>query len=208
MVSSPKVQFVGSNNLFITSDAVSNLLIQKQSGFKNLTKESLDLNGLEQSLSSNPMILKSEVYVNALGDLNVKVKQKQPIARVVGKEQFYIDREGSYMPLSKNYTERVPLVTGKIDKAAFENVYFIAKYIQNDAFLRKQVVEIHQDDSGRISLKLRETNFEVQLGELKQLDKKINNLKAFFIKASKDNALNDYKVVNLQFDNQVVCTKV
>ena len=38
-------------------------------------------------------------------------------------------------------------------------------------------------------------------------DKKINNLKAFYTKAMKDKALDDYKLVNLKFDKQVICTK-
>ena len=41
----------------------------------------------------------------------------------------------------------------------------------------------------------------------KQLDKKINNLKAYYNKALKNNLLNSYSKVNLKFDNQVVCTK-
>jgi cell division protein FtsQ len=40
------------------------------------------------------------------------------------------------------------------------------------------------------------------------LDKKINNLKAFYKKSLKEKTLNNYSNVNLQFDNQVVCTKL
>ena len=84
----------------------------------------------------------------------------------------------------------------------------MAHAVLNDSFLKKQVIEIHQDKDELISLKLRETNFEVIVGSLENLEKKVNNLKAFFIKATKDKTLNEYKTVNLQFDNQVVCSKV
>jgi cell division protein FtsQ len=208
VVSEPKVSFVGSHtNLFITGEAVSNLLIQSQGNVANVTKEALDLNGLEQSLMKNPMISNAEVYVNTLGDLSAKVEQKQPIARVFGTTQFYIDSKGGFMPLSKNYTERVPLVTGDVSKNNLQLVFAIADYIKKDDFLKKQVIEIHQNSDQTIDLKLRSANFVVKLGNLNQLEKKINNLKAFFIKANKDNVLGEYKTVNLQFDNQVVCTK-
>ncbi|WP_375238259.1 cell division protein FtsQ/DivIB [Aurantibacter sp.] len=204
----PEISFVGSNtNLFITSQAVSNLLIQSQGSVQNVTKEVLDLNGLELSLTKNPMVSKAEVYVNVLGQLSAKVEQKQPVARVFGTTQFYIDSNGEFMPLSNNYTERVPLVTGKVVKTDLQTVFAIANYIKSDDFLKKQVVEIHQNDDKTIELKLRSAAFVVQLGTLNQLEKKINNLKAFFIKANNDNVLSKYKVVNLQFDNQVVCTK-
>jgi len=208
MISAPKVQFEGSNNLFITSEAVSNLLIQNINKAKNHTKEALDLNSLEQSLTSSPMISKAEVYVNTQGDLSAKVIQKQPIARVVAGAQYYLDSDGGTMPLSKNYTERVPLVTGEINKKKLDNIWKLATYVKNDSFLKKQVVEINEDDKNKLSIKIREANFNIQLGDLEHLDKKINNLKAFFIQASKENVLNQYKTVNLQFDNQVVCTKV
>ena len=208
LVSKPQIEFLGTNNLFITSDAVSNLLIQNHPAYKNLTKEALDLNGLEQSLLKNLMISNAEVYVNAQGVLKAEVLQKQPIARVMGQQQFYIDSNGGYMPLSANYTERVPFVTGEVSKQKLNLVYQMAHAVLNDSFLKKQVIEIHQDKDELISLKLRETNFEVIVGSLENLEKKVNNLKAFFIKATKDKTLNEYKTVNLQFDNQVVCSKV
>jgi cell division protein FtsQ len=74
--------------------------------------------------------------------------------------------------------------------------------------LKTNVVEIHQNANNSIYLKLRQCKFKVQLGQLKHLDKKINNLKAFYQKAIKDKMLNKYSKVNLQFENQVVCTKV
>ena len=51
------------------------------------------------------------------GVLKSVVKQKTPIARVFdGEDSFYIDYKGNTMPLSANFTARVPLVSGKIDK--------------------------------------------------------------------------------------------
>jgi len=51
------------------------------------------------------------------------------------------------------------------------------------------------------------SDFSVHLGSLNLLDKKINNLKAFYLKAIKDKTLDSYSVVNLKFDKQVICTK-
>ena len=45
------------------------------------------------------------------------------------------------------------------------------------------------------------------VGTTKDLDKKMNNFKAFYQKAKKDKLLQTYKTVNLHFDRQVVCTK-
>ena len=129
------------------------------------------------------------------------------IARVQDATSFYIDDEGGYMPLSSNYTARVPFVVGYIEKNNLSNVFKIAQKVYNDIFLKTHVVEIHQDEDLNVSLKLRQHRFDVYLGDLNQLDKKINNLKVFYKKALKEDTLDDYKTINLQFDNQVVCTK-
>ncbi len=206
-VSEVDIQFIGENNLFITQETVSKLLIQNQRSIKNLTKETLDLNQLEKSLNSNPMIKSAEVYVTVNGAVKADIKQKTPIARVSTKESYYIDDDGLYMPLSSNFTARVPLVTGFIKRNNLKNVYCVADKINKDEFLMKNVIEIRQDFDNTIYLKLRQCNFEVKLGSVSSLDKKINNLKAFYQKNLHDKTLNNYSKVNLQFDNQVVCTK-
>ncbi|WGD35318.1 cell division protein FtsQ/DivIB [Olleya sp. YS] len=206
-VSKPHVEFLGNNNLFMTQEDVSKLLIQNQQSVTNEPKEILDLNLLETTLNANPIVEFADVYVSVTGNLTAKVKQKTPIARVVTDASYYIDSNGGYMPLSKNYTERVPIVTGFVNKKTLENAHKMAIKIQEDEFLKKHVVRIHQNKNGTIDLKLRQCEFIVKLGSLKQLDKKINNLKAFYLKATKDKTLNNYSKVNLQFGNQVVCTK-
>ena len=207
LVSQPNIQFIGNKNLFITQEAVSKLLIQNQQGITNVPKETLDLNGLESTLNKNPIIEFAEVYVNVEGKLTAKVKQKTPIARVLGNNSYYIDSNGGVMPLSKNYTERVPFVTGFVKKSNLDIVYKVADYVLKDEFLKQNVIEIHQNKNNSIDLKLRQTKFVVHLGQVKQLEKKINNLKAFYIKATKDKVLDKYSKVSLQFGNQVVCTK-
>lgn len=207
-VTKPQVQFLGESNLFITQEAVSKLLIQNQSTVGNASKEILDLNKLETALNANPTIQSAQVYVTVNGQLKAEVYQKKPIARVQTKPvAYYVDNAGGYMPLSSNHAARVPMVTGFVKKDSLQNIYQVAKKIANDAFLKKHVIEIMQEPNHSISLKLRNANFVVSLGGLKQLDKKINNLKVFYKKALKENKLQQYSKVNLQFDNQVVCTK-
>jgi len=207
MVSEPQVQFLGDNNLYVTEATVSKLLIQKQEGVKKASKEILDLNELESALNFNPMIRSAEVYLTVNGALHADIVQKKPIARVSTNASFYIDEQGSYMPLSSNFSARVPLVTGFVKKEALSNVLQIAQKVYNDEFLKKYVIEIHQNEDSSIDLRLRQSSFIVHLGRLNQLDKKVNNLKVFYQKALKEKTLNNYSKINLQFDNQVVCTK-
>lgn len=207
VVATPLIQFVGDDNLFITQATVSKLLIQNQESVTNKPKDIIDLNALETALNSNPMIKQAQVFMSVDGLITANVEQKKPIARVSTNASYYIDDEGSYMPLSTNYSARVPLVTGAIKKNNLSNVFTMAQKVRADEFLKKHVIEIHQNEDQSIDLRLRNMDFKVHLGRLNLLEKKINNLKAFYLKAKKDNALDNYSVVNLKFDKQVICTK-
>lgn len=207
-VAKPTIEFVNEQKPFITHANVSKLLIQNLEPLTSVPKETLDLNVLESALNANAMIEKAEVFLNVNGDFLAKIKQKEPIARVLNLESYYIDNKGGYMPLSSNFSARVPMVTGYVRKKNLNTVYVIASKIDSDAFLKKNVIEIIQNKDKSIDLKLRQCHFIVQIGKLEHLDKKINNLKAFYKKAIKDKSLDKYSKVNLQFESQVVCTKV
>lgn len=201
------VNFQGENNLFITEGTVNKLLIQNEEAITSVAKETLDLNELETVLKSNPMIKTAQVHLTVNGEVRADVVQRKPIARVNTNASYYIDDEGLFMPLSANHSARVPLITGDVKKDELDKVYALADKIFNDQFLKTHIVEIKQNSDETFVLKSRVLDFEILLGDIDNLENKISNLKAFYQKAKKDNVLNTYSKVNLQFGNQVVCTK-
>jgi cell division protein FtsQ len=207
LVKNVNIQFMGSNNVFITTEMVNKLLIQSQEKPYFLHKDDIDLRELEFLLESNSMIKSAQVYLTVNGVLMAKVEQKVPIARVQNSEVFYIDDQGFRMPLSTQHSARVPVVYGIVGEEDLKRVYKLALTAYNDTFLKTYLTEIHQNKNKEISLKLRLLDFEVSVGNIDNLEVKLKNLKAFYQKAKKDNMLDIYKSVNLQFDNQVVCTK-
>ena len=207
LVKNVNIQFMGSNNVFITTEMVNKLLIQSQEKPYFLHKDDIDLRELEFLLESNSMIKSAQVYLTVNGVLMAKVEQKVPIARVQNSEVFYIDDQGFRMPLSTQHSARVPVVYGIVEEEDLKRVYKLALTAYNDTFLKTYLTEIHQNKNKEISLKLRLLDFEVSVGNIDNLEVKLKNLKAFYQKAKKDNMLDIYKSVNLQFDNQVVCTK-
>ena len=202
------IKFMGDNDLYINEDAVNKLLIQNYGSVKNRAKEQVVLNTIETVISSDPMVKNAQVYLTVEGELISKIVQREPIGRVEGASKFYLDDMGKRMPLSKFHSARVPIITGKITGETLEDAYAILTYIYEDDFLRKNVIGIHIEDVDKYQLKLRVENFVVNLGSVDNLDEKFKNFMAFYVKAAKDNSLEKYAMVNLEFDNQVVCTKI
>ncbi len=201
-----KVSFTETENLYVTEEVVNKLLIQSNDSVSSIDKETLDLNRVEAMLNDHDMIENAEVFLTLDGKLKATVSQRKPIGRVAGNSSFYLDRNGDIMPLSEYYSARVPLMFG-FDGSTVAEVYGIVSYIQNDDFLRKHITGITRLNAEAYALELRENDFQVYFGDTTKIDLKFNNFKAFYKKATKDKKLNTYKKVNLQFGDQVVCTK-
>ena len=203
-----KVVFVGENASFLKQETVNKLLIENNADASAIRKDKLDLNKLEKAVSSDPMVEKSEVFVTIDGVLKAVVKEKTPIVRVFdGKRSFYIDYKGNTMPLSANFTARVPLVLGVIRKQNSEALAELFRKIYDDEFLKKNIIAIQIMPSGSLKMLNRNFDYQIDFGGAKNVDAKFRNYKAFFQKAVVDSSLYKYRKIDLRFTQQVICTK-
>lgn len=202
------VVFVGKNNTFIKAETVDKLLIENMNNRLAIEKDKLDLNKLERILDSNAMIDESDVFVSIDGVLKAVVKQKTPVARVVDEsESFYIDYKGSKMPLSDNFTARVPLVSGNVTSENKEKLAQLFRVIYEDEFLKKNIIGIQVMPNSSLKMFNRNYDYQIVFGSLNNFETKFKNYKAFFQKAVLDSTLYKYKMIDLRFTKQVVCTK-
>ena len=202
-----EVYFEENKALFLTTEIVNKLLIQSDEHLLSKAKSKINLYELEERLNKNHMIENAEVYYAPDGILEVKVTQRVPLARVHnGKTSYYIDRQGINMPLSSNYTARVPLVTGVYGKEIEKECFQLINKIHNDDFLKKQIIGIHRKTNGDYLLSTRIGRHKILFGKLDNTKQKIKKLKIFYKKEWKSKALKEYKLVNLKYDKQVVCS--
>jgi cell division protein FtsQ len=154
------------------------------------------------------MIEKSDVFVSINGVLKAVVKQKTPIARVFdSNHSFYVDYKGDKMPLSRNFTARVPLVSGEINKINNAKLAELFRIIYNDEFFKKNIIGVQIMPNGSIKMFNRNYDYQIDFGGTVRMNAKLNNYKVFFQKAVLDSSLNKYKTIDLRFAQQVVCTK-
>jgi len=202
------VVFVGENALFLKSETVNKLLIENKRDASSIRKDEVDLNKIEKTLNAQDMIEKSDVFVSIDGVLKAIVKQKTPIARVYdGGHSFYVDYEGDKMPLSDNFTARVPIVSGTINEKNNKDLAALFRTIYDDAFLKKNIIAIQIMPNGSLKLFNRNYNYFIDFGRTMNVDEKFRNYKAFFQKAVLDSSLYKYNKIDLRFTEQVVCTK-
>lgn len=202
------VEFTNGENLFLSHEMVNKLLIQNHGGLKNKSKSLINLHELENVVFSNELVEKAKIFLTIDGVVKTVVTQRTPIARVNTEAAvYYIDKQGLKMPLSSNYSARVLLVSGAIHDADIAPLYALINRIQKNEFLKKMIVGIEKKSEKEYVLRTRVYNQKIVLGEIRDLEKKLKKLEAFYNEVIQNDKVDAYKTINLKYNNQVVCTK-
>jgi len=195
-------------------------------------KSAVNVTSIENALNSHEDIAKSEVYMTIDGVVNVKVKQRKPIVRVINSNDnsYYMDDDGKLMPLSDKYTARVLIVNGNIwepysthymysvedlakdgtlgANSMLDDVFAMAKYINKDEFWKAQIQQIYINKDKDMELVPLAGNQKIIFGDTTAMDEKFKKLMTFYTQALNTTGWWDkYSIINLKFKNQIVCTK-
>ncbi|WP_234974631.1 cell division protein FtsQ/DivIB [Tenacibaculum agarivorans] len=202
------VEFDEGANPFLTHESVNKLLIQNQATVKNQSKRVIDLHHLEKKVSSNPYVENARVFMTLGGVLKTHITQKEPIARIISENKaYYIDKEGAKIPLSNSFSARVPLISGVNLSGNIEEITQLVLFISKDQFLQKEITGIQKLNTDEYVFTVRSGDYRIYFGKYSDVNLKFKKLKAFYNKALKDKTINKYKIINVKYHNQVVCTK-
>ncbi len=202
------VEFAEGDNNFLTHNVVDKMLIQNEKFIKNQPKSVVDLHAVETNVSANPYVEKATVFLSIDGVLKTLIKQRKPMARVVDKgTSFYVDKYGVSIPLSENFSARVPLVSGLNDADDISELALLMDVILGDDFFKKEIIAIERNAQNEYVFSVRTGSYKILFGSYKNAQQKLRKLKAFYNKTLLDGSIKKYKLVNVKYHNQVVCTK-
>lgn len=202
------IQFDAEKSFFLTQSMVNKLLIQNNEGVEKQTKSVIDLYMLEEQVLKNPYIEKVSLFMTIDGELITSIKQRQPIARIMtNNTSYYIDSELVKVPLSQNYSARVPLITGVQNDKELQKVIELLIKITKDDFLQKEIIGVHLKSNKEYMMSVRSGNYKIEVGKLTEIDDKIKKLKAFYNRVFLDSTIYKYKTINIKYHNQVVGVK-
>lgn len=164
---------------------------------------------IEAELRKNEMISQIEAYKTPSRTIKLEVYQKMPILRVISaRGNYYVDNQGSLMPVSRRYVAHVPVASGYVEKElATTNLYNFALFLQENEFWNDQVEQIFVHPDGDVELIPRVGNHRIVLGSLDDFEGKLDKLKLFYEQAIPKVGWERYSIINLKYKNQIVCTK-
>lgn len=163
---------------------------------------------IEEVLSQNPMVKKVECYKTPSGIVNIRVQQRCPKFRVVGTESYYVDYDRKTLPVSLNYAVYVPVVSGRITKSLATGAMFdFVSLLEKNPFWNAQIEQIYVRDDLKVELVPRVGDAVILLGTLTDYEAKLEKLRKLYVYGFNTIGWNRYKIIDLQYKNQVVCDK-
>ncbi|MBA5629534.1 cell division protein FtsQ/DivIB [Moheibacter lacus] len=197
-----------SGKFFVNDSLVRKVLEGKQFKVSEVALGNMEVDQVESLLDRNSFIKKSEVFQDVNGELNVKIYQETPIARInTGVDEFYLSEDLNKMPLSTLHSAEVLIVGGRIEEEDFEGLKDLTEYISADKLLKKHIIAVKKEKPNSFILLVNKGDYIIEFGELKNFDSKFEKLKLFYDQFLGKVGLNYYERINLRYNNQIVATK-
>ncbi len=171
--------------------------------------DSVSSTRIEEFLEKNPFIKEVVCYKSPGGRINIIISQRLPVIRVMTNngEDYYIDENGFTMKPGK-YMTNLLVATGNIDNNfTKKHLIPIGRHIKESAFWNNQIEQVHVTEDKKLEIVPRVGNQIIYLGSPTNLEKKLGNLEIFYKKVMPTVGWNKYSRINLEFENQIICTK-
>lgn len=177
---------------------------------------------VEKKLNTHFALENAEVYFLNTGKLNVNLSKRTPIARLIAndpRDNVYIDEHGLLMRTSDSYVAKLPLFSGEfkwsdsilvnnVNRSLLSEIYNMSRIINNDPFLKSQIVQIHINNNGYFEIIPRIGNHKILFGSSDNMEKKFKKIKLFYTEGPSPKELNLYDTLNVMFNDQIVCSKI
>lgn len=212
-----QVEVVDEDGNYFTDDLeVIDLMTEKSAEFIIGVKlGELEPKTLERRVEANPFVRDAQVYRDLKGNLQVKVEQSKPVARLFtnrGKDR-YIDMDGRVLPVNAKHTARVPLLETEFNfgwdhmyvSSYSKQVFEFLLYLEKDKFWNAQIAHILLKKNGEIELMPQVTKQTILFGKPERLDEKFQKLMTFYKEILPKKGWNTYEKVNVKFENQIIC---
>jgi cell division protein FtsQ len=206
-IENPSIGFVQKEDIF------NNL--EQQGIVQHVTKcAHLNLDQIEKELVKNKWILFADSYITANGHLHVKVKQKEPIVRILTNDSsdysYYLDCYANPIEVSEKFHANVPVVTSprlgyiRKDLQVKQDLVKLANFIAADTFWNRFITQANVNAKRELELIPAIGNQTILLGNVHHLEDKMNRILAFYQQGMHTVDWTKYNQFDVRFDKQVI----
>lgn len=222
--------YQNEDTLITREDMISHI---RRSGFGEPVGRVLqisDLARIKQILDKITYLENTDVDLMLNGTLRIRTRQRIPALKLMFENQtWYVDSQGIIMPPGTVYIPRLCVVSGNLThtqylkdgtnlrklaatrpelrEGSLHRAVNLALYVHQNPTLKRMVEQIYVNPQGELEVFTQLANQHVVFGDDSSMDHKFNNLLAFYRFGPNMKKLNQYKIINLKYNNQIVCSK-
>lgn len=185
----------------------------------------VDMVKIQNHLNNNPWIASNASYIDLDGTLKVSYEEYKPKFRVFGKDghSVYVTEEGVVVPTSTQYTTYVMVASGNFDITNDTTAYALidtleshrnlinalawVKAIEANRFISNSVGQLYCNPHNEFEITVKGIEARVIVGDTCLAADKLNRLEAFMKQRIGSQVTQSMKIINLNYKNQIVCTK-
>jgi cell division protein FtsQ len=214
------VKLVGDENKFFIEEKDIKALItnDRTSNPVGMAISNINIANLERIVSRDPWVKNAEIFIDNQRKLNIKVTQREPVARVftTSGSSFYFDKDGDHIPVSSRYAAQVPVFTDfptdavklqKADSAIAAQVIEMGSFIMADPFWLAQIDQVQITPQREFELTPKLGDHVIAFGDGTDIEKKFSKLLAFYKEGLSKVGWNNYSRIDVAYENEVVCTR-
>ena len=185
----------------------------------------VNMEGIRKQLTSNPWIESSSAYIDLDAILNVNIKEYEPVMRIYGKsgQSAYLTADGILLPTSTGYTPHVLIASGNFDFDAEQlnrklndtlesdlnliSAMKVFEAIQRNDFMRGRIGQVYCNGRNEFELVDKGIDAKIVMGDTCNMDDKLRRLEIFIDQKANSAEIWNFKKIDIQYKNQIVCTK-
>ncbi len=217
-----------SGNQFVRPETIRQILYQRLDTLEGKPVSRGLLKTIKKTLESVPYVERAHVYRTIDGSLRASITQRDPMMRIINNrnESFYVDTGGRLFPLSDEHTARVIIATGHIpldyaagaclidrgsqvhpgEARAMAALYEVSAFIAGDPFWKAFIDQIVVLPNGKFELIPKNGIHTIEFGDAQQMEEKFAKLRLFYRHGLSKVGWQHYKRVNVEFNQQIVCS--
>ena len=189
--------------LFLNDSLVNKLLTQNLSHKLVMSKDSLDLNILENQMSNIPEINNVQTYITLENKLFLSITEREPLFKVVSSPPRFSDLNGKLFTFKTIDSLYVPSFETSSSTISISLTAKFIKKLLADPFLKRELEKVYLKNKN-YQIKLKSYDFKIIFGKPTRIAKKIKKLKVFCTLINDNGSIDNYTNINLSYMKQIV----
>ncbi|HEY4110654.1 hypothetical protein [Puia sp.] len=217
-----KIQIAGSSpsgSHFVDRKGIADILTAAGAASgQNKPIHAFDLRRLESALGKNIWIKEAQLFFDNNGVLQVKVTEREPVARIFTREggSCYIDSGGVQLPLADKFPAAMPVFTGypgaKIvlrgsDSALTRDILRLTDFIRKDTFWMARIAQIVILPGNGFELEPEVGSQRIGFGDGRDIEVKFHRLALFYRQVLCRTDPGKYDRIDVSYSGQIVATR-